>query len=105
CFGLAIYENDHKIVYTSDTRNWFSHYAYSLMDGADLLIVNTPTFSPPKEDHITSTEAVELKERMGANRLILTHCNHHNRPQDELEEWAKGLDGVTVAYDGLEIEV
>jgi phosphoribosyl 1,2-cyclic phosphodiesterase len=105
CFGLAIYENDHKTVYTSDTRNWFSHYAYRLMDGADLLIVNTPTFSPPKEDHITSTEAVELKERMGANRLVLTHCNHHNRPHDELEEWAEGLDGVTVAYDGLEIEV
>ena len=75
------------------------------MDEADLLIVNTPHFSPPHEDHITSLEAVELKERMGANRLILTHCNHRNLPHDELEEWAKGLDGVTVAYDGLEIEV
>ena len=27
------------------------------------------------------------------------------RLYDELEEWAKGLDGVTAAYDGLEIEV
>ena len=105
CFGLAIYEGGHKIVYTSDTRNWFSNYAYCLMDGADLLIVNTPHFSPPHEDHITSLEAVELKERVGANRLALTHCNHHNRPHDELAEWAKGLDGVTVAYDGMEIEV
>jgi len=105
CFGLTIYESSHKTVYTSDTSNKFSNYAYSLMDGADLLIVNTPTFSPPKEDHITSIEAVELKEQVGARRLVLTHCNHHNRPHDELEEWAKGLDGVTVAYDGLEIEV
>ncbi len=105
CSGLAIYEGGHKIVYTSDTRNRFSKYAYCLMEEADLLIVNTPHFSPPHEDHITSLEAVELKERMGANRLILTHCNHRNLPHDELEEWAKGLDGVTVAYDGLEIEV
>jgi phosphoribosyl 1,2-cyclic phosphate phosphodiesterase len=104
CFGLAIYEGDHKIVYTSDTRNRFSNYARSLMDGADLLIVNTPHFAPPHEDHITSVEAVELKERIGASRLVLTHCNHRNLPHDELEEWAKGLDGVTVAYDGLEIE-
>ncbi len=105
CFGLAIYENGRKIVYTSDTRNWFSNYAYSLMDGADLLIVNTPHFSPPHEDHVTSTEAVELKERVRASHLILTHVNHYNRPHEELEEWAKELDGVTVAYDGMTLEV
>jgi len=105
CFGLTIYEDGRKIVYTSDTSNRFSNYAYCLMDGADLLIVNTPRFSPPHEGHITVVEAVKLKERVGANRLVLTHCNHHNRPHDELEEWAKGLDGVMVAYDGLEIEV
>ena len=105
CFGLAIYENGHKTVYTSDTRNWFSHYAYRLMDGADLLIVNTPTFSPPKEDHLTASEAVKLKEQVRASRLVLTHVNHNNLPHNELEEWAKGLDGVVIAYDGLEIQV
>ncbi len=105
CFGLAIYEGDRKTVYTSDTSNRFSNYACCLMEKADLLIVNTPRFAPPHEDHITSLEAVELKEWVEARRLVLTHCNHHNRPHDELEEWAKGLDGVTVAYDGLEIEV
>jgi len=75
------------------------------MEGADLLIVNTPRFSPPHEGHITVLEAVELKERVGARRLILTHCNHHNLPHDELEEWARGLEGVTIAYDGLIVEV
>jgi len=105
CFGLTIYEDGHKTVYTSDTSNRFSNYAYCLMDGADLLIVNTPRFSPPHEDHITSVEAVELKEQVRADRLVLTHCNHHNQPHDELEAWARELDGVTVAYDGLEIEI
>jgi phosphoribosyl 1,2-cyclic phosphate phosphodiesterase len=105
CFGLAIYEDGRKTVYTSDTSNRFSNYAHCLMDRADLLIVNTPRFSPPHEDHITSVEAVELKEQAGARRLILTHINHHNLPHDELEAWARGLDGVTIAYDGLEVEV
>ncbi len=105
CFGLAIYEGGHKTVYTSDTRNRFSNYARRLMHGADLLIVNTPRFSPPHEDHITSVEAVELKELVGARRLVLTHCNHHNWPHDELAERVKGWDGVTAAYDGLEMEV
>jgi phosphoribosyl 1,2-cyclic phosphate phosphodiesterase len=105
CFGVALYEKGHKVVYTSDSSNRFSNYAYSLMEEADLLIVNTPRFSPPHEGHITSMEAVELKDRVGARRLILTHFNHENKPHDELEEWSKGLNGVTAAYDGLEIEV
>lgn len=105
CFGLALYENDHKVIYTSDSSNRFSNYAYCLMEEANLLIVNTPRFSPPHEGHITSMEAVELKDRVRARRLILTHFNHENKLHDELEEWAKGLDGVTAAYDGLEIEI
>mgnify|MGYP000234244965 CR=1 FL=1 len=105
CFGLALYESGRKVVYTSDTSNRFSNYACCLMEKADLLIVNTPRFSPPHEDHITSTEAVALKDRVGARHLILTHFNHENKPHDELEEWAKGLKGVTVAYDGLAIEI
>ena len=105
CFGLALYENGHKVVYTSDSSNRFSNYAYCLMEEADLLIVNTPRFFPPHEGHITSTEAVELKDRVRARHLILTHFNHHNKPHDELEEWTKGLDGITAAYDGLEVEV
>ena len=105
CFGLAIYQGGRKIVYTSDTSNRFSNYARNLMQGTDLLIVNTPRFSPPHTGHITCMEAIELREQVGAERLIMTHFNHHNLPADELAEWARGLDGVRVAYDGLEIEV
>lgn len=105
CFGLAIYEGGRKVVYTSDTSNRFSNYAYRLMAEADLLIVNTPRFTGPHEGHITSTEAVALKKRVGARRLALTHFNHNNRTHDNLEKWAQGLDGVIIAYDGLEIEV
>jgi ribonuclease BN (tRNA processing enzyme) len=71
------------------------------MAGADVLIINTPTFKPPKEDHITLVEAIELKEQVGAKQLILTHINHNNRPHDELEEYVSRYPGVIVAYDGM----
>lgn len=105
CFGLALYEDGRKVVYTSDTGKRFSNYAYCLMHQADLLIVNTPRFAPPHEGHVTSLEAVELKERVEAKRLVLTHFNHHNLPHDELEQWAAGQVGVTIAYDGLVLEL
>lgn len=105
CYGLTIHDQGRKIVYTSDSSSRFSNYALSLLHKADLLVVNTPRFSPPHEDHITCVEAVELKEQVGAERLVMTHFNHHNLPADELGDWASGLSGVTVAYDGLEIEI
>ena len=73
------------------------------MAGADVLIANTPTFEPPKEDHITLVEAIELKEQVGVRQLILTHINHNNRPHDELEEYVSQYPGVIVAYDGMSL--
>ena len=75
------------------------------MAGADVLIVNTPTFRPPKDDHITVIEAIELKKQVEAGQLILTYINHHNRPHDELEAHVAELEGVTVAYDGMSLKV
>ena len=42
---------------------------------------------------------------MGVKRLVLTHINHHNKPYDELEAYVAEFEGVTVAYDGMAIEV
>ena len=70
-----------------------------------MLIVNTPTFEPPKEDHITVIEAIELKKQAGVGQLILTHISHSNRPHDELEDSVSRIEGVTVAYDGLTVDV
>lgn len=104
-FGLSIQDGEKHIVYTSSTPNRITNHAFCLMTGADLLIVNTPTFEPPKEDHITLTEAVELKGQVGAKQLVLTNINHNNRPHDELEVYTNQFPGVTVAYDGMDLEV
>jgi len=104
-YGLSIKEGDTRVVYTSDTVSRLTNYARRLMSGCDLLIVNTPTFEPPKEDHITVVEAIQLKQDVGAKRLILTYINHHNKPHDELEDYARRFEGVEVAYDGMGVQV
>ncbi len=105
-FGLALYHKGHKVVYISDSDDRFSHYTRCLMHDADLLIANTPFFNTPRgEAHIGVEEAISLKERVRARQLILTHINHHNKPHDVLEEYAGQFEGVTVAYDGMVVEV
>lgn len=104
-FGLSIKTGEKQIVYASSTPGRLTNYARSLMAGADMLIVNTPTFEPPKEDHITLLEAIELKEQVGAKQLVLTYINHNNRPHDELEDYVRQYPGVIVAYDGMSLEL
>jgi len=106
CVGLAIYERGHKVIYTSDGDAFFTHYARTVMEKADLLIVNTPFFvTPPGEYHIGVKEAIALKQDVKAKQLILTHINHYNRPHDELEAYVSQFEGVMVAYDGMSVEV
>ena len=104
-YGALLLSEGKKAVYTSDTSNRLSDRVLALMRDADVLVVNCPTFQPPKDDHITVVEAVELKREVNAARLILTHISHYNRPHDDLVAYARRFPGVVVAYDGLEVEV
>ena len=106
CFGLIIYDGQHRIVHAADSDRRLSNYARCLIDGADVLIVNTPFFERREnEAHLSVQDAVALKEEVGVKQLILTHFNHHNRPHDELEAYAARFEGVEVAYDGLVVEL
>ena len=105
CFGLAIYEGGRRVVHVTDSGRRLSNYARCLIGGADALIVNTPSFEPVEAAHLSVEEAIALQKEMGVNRLILTHIAHHNRPQDELEAYVAQFEGVTVAYDGLTIDI
>ena len=104
-FGVSIRSEGKQVVYTSSTLSRLTNYARSLVAGADVLIVNTPTFEPPKDDHITVTEAIALKSEVNVGQLILTYVNHNNRPHDELESYVSQYPGVTVAFDGMSLEV
>lgn len=106
CFGLALYEGQSRVVHAADSDKRLSNYARCLIQGADVLIVNTPFFEPREEEsHLSVQEAITMKDQMGVKRLILTHANHSNLPHDELEAYAAQFEGVTVAYDGLTMEL
>lgn len=106
CFGVVFYEAGRRIVHAADSDSRLSNYARCLIDGTDVLIVNTPFFERREDQaHLSVEEAVVLKDEVGARQLILTHFNHYNRPHDELEAYAARFDGVQVAYDGLIIDV
>ena len=104
-FGISVKEGETRVVYTSDTPARLTNYARRVMWECDLLIVNTPTFATILDSHLTVLEAIELKDRVGARQMILTYINHENKPHDELEEFVRPVKGVTVAYDGMMLEV
>ena len=106
CFGLALYLGQRRIVYAADTNSRLSNYARCLIQGSDILIVNTPYFEPREDElHLSVQEAITMKNEVGVKRLILTHANHFNLPHDELVAYAAQFKGITVAYDGLTVDV
>ncbi len=48
---------------------------------------------------------VTLSVRRVVYILILTHVTHNNQPYDELEAFASEFEGVTLAYDGMVVNV
>ncbi len=68
--------------------------------------------SQPGETHMTFGEMIELKDRLAAEgsitadtRCFATHFSHHVKyTHTELEERLEP-EGITPAYDGLEVEV
>ena len=106
CFGLAIYDGRRRVAHVADSGSRLSNFARCLISGADALIVDTPFFGPVDvKEHLSVEEAISLKAELGVKRLLLTHIAHHNRPHDDLEDYVSRIEGVTVAYDGLTVDV
>lgn len=71
------------------------------LDGVKTLVVNALRFEKPHHSHQLVADAVEFARRVGAKRTFLTHCSHgiglYSKSEERLPE------GVSLAYDGLEI--
>jgi len=105
-FGLSIKEGERRVIYAPDAPPVFTNYARRLMQCCDILIVGTPVFEPDEtKQHLSVEEALKLKDEVKARQLVLTSITHHNKPHDELEEWANKFQNVKVAYDGLKLSL
>ncbi len=69
------------------------------LEGVEVLVLNA-LFEKPHPTHLSIPEAVQVARTIGARRTFLTHLTHRYSHAD-LE--ARLPDGVSPAYDGLEV--
>ncbi len=101
------------VVYTGDTRP--CEATVEAAQGCDLLI-HEATFSEEEAEraqrtgHSTAQQAGEIARRAGARHLVLTHLSarYSERPhvlEREARQACSGTCEVTVAYDGMTVEL
>ena len=103
CYGFVFEEGDTRLVHFTDSGPDFSDLHRRLMKEADVVIFHTPTFEPHRS-HISVQRVISLVQELSLRRAVITHINHNNFLHEELVERV-APHGITVAYDGLTMEV
>jgi phosphoribosyl 1,2-cyclic phosphodiesterase len=101
--GLLLRHNGQFVAYLVDTSPVVEAPIRDAIRGCDLLIVNAP-FLDDHPEHIGVVSAVRLAQEVGARRLILSHIAHET-PPDALAKVEAEHDWVTVAYDGMVLDL
>jgi ribonuclease Z len=99
-----------RVVITGDTRPCAA--TIDIAQGADLL-VHESTFGDEEAEraietgHSTAREAAQVAAGAGVKRLVLTHFSaRYSRDPSDLDREAKQVfSAVTIARDGMEIEI
>ena len=76
--------------------------AAAVLQGVDVLVINTLWWGRPHPAHFNVEEALEAIRGVGAKRAYLTHLTHR---LDYGELLARLPEGVEPAYDGLVLEL
>jgi phosphoribosyl 1,2-cyclic phosphate phosphodiesterase len=72
------------------------------LHGIRVLVLNALWWGNPHPNHFNVEEAVDMAERVGAERTFLTHLSHRVSHED-LE--ARLPPGIHPAHDGLSVEL
>ncbi len=103
CYGFAFEEAGARVLHFSDSGPELSNLHYHLLEGAAMAIFHTPTFEPYRS-HISIRDVISLAQDYSLQQVVITHINHNNLLHEELVE-RLAPHGITVAYDGLTLEV
>ncbi|MGI8688552.1 MAG: MBL fold metallo-hydrolase [Thermomicrobiales bacterium] len=101
--GLLLRHSGRFVAYLVDTSPIVEEPVRNAIRSCDLLIVNAP-FLEDHTEHIGVYTAVNLAREVGAKRLILSHIAHET-PPDALAAVEAEHDWVTVAYDGMVLDL
>jgi phosphoribosyl 1,2-cyclic phosphate phosphodiesterase len=94
-FGFRV----HDFVYITDA-NFISEEELQKVKGAKVLILNALQLTP-HISHFTLNEAIDLAQKVGAEKTYFTHISHKLGRHQEIEKELP--DGIFLAYDGLKI--
>jgi len=103
CYGFAFEETGTRVLHFSDSGPDLSDLHRHLLEGADVAIFHTPTFEP-HHSHMSVESVISLVQEYSFQRAVITHINHNNLLHEELVEQVAPY-GITVAYDGMTLEV
>ena len=90
-----------NFVYLTD-MNYISPNELVKLKGVDTMVINALRWEP-HSSHFSVSEAINIIEQVAPREAYLTHASHRIGLYRELEH--RLPNGVTMAYDGLEIEI
>lgn len=103
CYGFVFEAKGVRIVHFTDSSSVLSNLHRALAEEANVVIFHTPTFEAHRS-HTSVQDVISLAQEWALQRVVITHINHDNFTHAELVEKVTSY-GITVAYDGLTLEV
>ena len=90
-----------NFAYITDMKT-ISDKEFQKLKGVEVLVVNALQ-KTPHISHLTLEEAVDFADKVGAKKTYLTHLSHKMGKHSEVEKELP--DNISIAYDGLKIEL
>ncbi|RMD58927.1 hypothetical protein D6833_12240 [Candidatus Parcubacteria bacterium] len=103
CYGFVFEAEGTRVVHFTDSAPEFSSLQRHMAEGADVVIFHTPTFEA-HHSHTSVQDIISLVRDWTLKKVVITHINHNNLTHEELLDKV-AVYGITVAYDGLTLEV
>jgi ribonuclease BN (tRNA processing enzyme) len=100
--GYKISEGPVALVYPGDLGKDQEDAFYAQLEGLDTLLIEAASLVP-KPNHFSPQQALELKEKYGIKRVIITHI-----PRQRLEAvrtFVSEHPGLILAEDGMAVEI
>ena len=105
--GYLVDDGEARIAFLFDGKGLPSE-GYDLVKSFEAHVVLVDATERPGSQnsyHNNVDEAIELGNKVAAERTVLTHIAHHNMPLTELMTYVKRFKGVALAHDDMVMQL